>query len=73
MPEHDDRDVARGAGRTAPFNSGTYRRSDFASLDRSTQDRIGFALRSLYDGLLDEPVPSRLSDLIRRLDNGPHG
>ncbi len=73
MPDHDDRDAARGSGRTGPLNAGTFRRSDSAPLDRPTQDRLGFALRSLYDGLLDEPVPSRLTDLIRRLDTGSPG
>ncbi|KAA2238035.1 NepR family anti-sigma factor [Salinarimonas soli] len=73
MPDHDDLDAARGPGRSAHLNGGAFRRSESVPLDRSTQDRIGFALRSLYDGLMDEPVPNRLTDLIRRLDRGQGG
>lgn len=71
VPDHDDRDAARPRGRTSPLD-GASRRAGSAPIDRPTQDRLGFALRSLYDGLLDEPVPSRLTDLIRQLDRSGH-
>jgi hypothetical protein len=32
------------------------------------QDRIGRALRAVYDDVLVRPVPERLLDLIERLD-----
>lgn len=70
MPDHQDREGARARGRAAVDGGGFSRPDGTVPLDRPTQDRIGFALRSLYDGLLDEPVPSRLTDLIRRLDTG---
>jgi len=44
-----------------------------SAMDRTTQDRIGNALRTLYDGLLSEPVPPRFADLIRKLDSGRPG
>ncbi len=70
MPDQHDRDSARDRGRTAALSGGSSLRARSGPLDRSTQDRLGFALRSLYDGLMDEPVPSRLTDLIRQLDRG---
>lgn len=36
-------------------------------LDRNTQVRIGEALRSMYDDLLDQPVPDRLVALLKDL------
>lgn len=37
-------------------------------LDRPTQGRIGDQLRAMYDDLLNQPVPDRLADLLKRLD-----
>ncbi|MCC6736437.1 MAG: hypothetical protein IT534_09960 [Bauldia sp.] len=31
---------------------------------------IGQKLRTMYDGMLAEPVPSDLADLVRRLSDG---
>ncbi len=70
MPDHNDRDDVSRRGRAASVAGGISRQPGSAPLDRPTQDRLGFALRSLYDGLMDEPVPDRLTDLIRRLDGG---
>lgn len=32
---------------------------------------IGQKLRTMYDGMLSEPVPSDLADLVRRLSGEP--
>ncbi len=40
------------------------------NLDRFVQYHIGRQLRSLYDGLVDQPVPDRFAELIDRLDDG---
>jgi Anti-sigma factor NepR len=37
------------------------------TLGRDTQDQIGRDLRLMYAGLLREPLPDRLLDLIARL------
>ena len=37
------------------------------TLGRGTQDQIGRDLRLMYAGLLREPLPDRLLDLIARL------
>ena len=37
------------------------------SLDRAIQARIGDKLRSMYDELVDQPVPDRFKDLLDRL------
>jgi hypothetical protein len=38
------------------------------TLGHDSQWNIGRQLRSLYDGVLNEPVPDRLRDLLRQLD-----
>jgi hypothetical protein len=38
-------------------------------LDRPTQGRIGDQLRAMYDGLLNQPVPDRFVDLLKKLDS----
>ena len=43
-------------------HGGSTRLSDHA------QARIGSSLRSLYDGIVQQPVPDRFRDLIARLD-----
>ena len=35
-------------------------------VDRFTQDRIGTALRGMYEDLLSDPVPEHLAALVRR-------
>lgn len=40
-------------------------------LDRQIQARIGEQLRSMYDELLQQPVPDRFADLLRKLDAPP--
>ncbi|AWN44178.1 NepR family anti-sigma factor [Methylobacterium durans] len=43
-------------------------RQDRAGLNEQTQRRIGNHLRSMYDAVLQQPVPDRFRDLIARLD-----
>jgi hypothetical protein len=38
------------------------------SLDRVIQDRIGDHLRSMYDELVQQPVPDRFVELLNRLE-----
>jgi Anti-sigma factor NepR len=40
------------------------------TLDREIQARIGDKLRSMYDELLEQPVPDRFKDLLDRLGQG---
>jgi hypothetical protein len=37
-------------------------------LDRATQTRIGDQLRSMYNELMDQPVPDRFKTLLEQLD-----
>jgi hypothetical protein len=37
-------------------------------LDRAIQDRIGDHLRSMYDELVQQPVPDRFVELLNRLE-----
>ena len=37
-------------------------------LDRDTQARIGEQLRTMFDELLQQPVPSRFIDMLKALD-----
>ncbi|MGY6568918.1 MAG: NepR family anti-sigma factor [Salinarimonas sp.] len=37
-------------------------------LDRATQTRIGDQLRSMYNELMDQPVPDRFTTLLQQLD-----
>ncbi|TXM64900.1 hypothetical protein FV226_05200 [Methylobacterium sp. WL12] len=56
-----------GVSRTiVPDSAGRHRGS--SRLSDHAQARIGNTLRSLYDGLIQQPVPDRFRDLIERLD-----
>lgn len=46
-----------------------------ASADKAaeTADRVGALLRKAYRGALDEPVPTEMVDLIRRIAEGGSG
>lgn len=37
-------------------------------LDRAIQARIGDQLRAMYTELLEQPVPDRFSELLKKLD-----
>lgn len=37
-------------------------------LDKEVQTKIGQQLRAMYDDVVQQGVPSRLADLLRRLD-----
>lgn len=40
------------------------------TVDRAAQTQIGDHLRSMYNELMQQPVPDRLMDLLARLDDG---
>ncbi|MGE0751573.1 MAG: NepR family anti-sigma factor [Variibacter sp.] len=44
-----------------------------ASLGREIQSKIGEQLRALYDDVLDQGVPDRFVDLLRRLEDKDDG
>lgn len=46
------------------------RSADHAGLDRVIQAQIGDKLRTMYDQLVEQPVPDRLADIIKRLGEG---
>jgi Anti-sigma factor NepR len=50
------------------------RLSSEPALDRAIQERIGDHLRAMYDDLMQQPVPDRFVELLKRLekrnDNG---
>jgi len=39
-------------------------------VDSSIQDEIGAKLRKLYSGMVEEPVPERFFELLKRLEQG---
>ncbi len=39
-----------------------------AKLGRDIQARIGEQLRSMYNGLVEQPIPDRFVDLLKQLD-----
>ena len=52
-----------------PAGKGVPERHDGSSrLSDHAQARIGSSLRSLYDSIVQQPVPDRFRDLIERLD-----
>jgi hypothetical protein len=38
------------------------------TISLAIQDRLGEHLRAMYDGLRSEPLPDRLLDLLKQLD-----
>ncbi|HRF07472.1 MAG TPA: NepR family anti-sigma factor [Xanthobacteraceae bacterium] len=42
-------------------------------LDRQIQAKIGQQLRSMYDDVVDQGVPDRFVDLLKRLDGAQGG
>jgi hypothetical protein len=41
------------------------------SISPELADQIGARLRSVYDGVLAQPVPERFMELLRQLESGP--
>lgn len=41
------------------------------SLEHQARKRIGTHLRAMYDSVVQQPVPSRFTDLIAQLDDTP--
>lgn len=44
-----------------------------AKLGRDIQARIGEQLRTMYNGLVQQPVPDRFVELLKRLDSKDAG
>ncbi|HMN51436.1 MAG: hypothetical protein KF794_00980 [Xanthobacteraceae bacterium] len=42
-------------------------------LDRQIQARIGQQLRAMYDDVVEEGVPDRFTDLLKKLDSAASG
>ncbi|MGU3540955.1 NepR family anti-sigma factor [Methylobacterium sp. A54F] len=62
--------AARESGR----GSGAGRKGGGArGLNEQTQRRLGLHLRTMYDAVVQQPVPDRFRDLIARLDAEPKG
>jgi hypothetical protein len=45
-------------------------RSRSPKVDGIVQDEIGAKLRELYSSMVEEPVPDRFIDLLKRLEEG---
>ncbi len=63
-PDTDQPHTRDAMGR--PINQTT---KPAARLGREVQARIGQQLRAMYDDLVNEGVPQRINDLIRRLSD----
>ena len=62
LPVRDDMGGSRNRGR------GLEKANDKAGDGELEGDPIVAELRKLYDGVVDEPLPDQLMDLLRRLD-----
>ena len=58
----------KGAARAAPGGAVSEDSSPEPTLNRAIQERIGDNLRSLYDDLVQQPVPDRFVELLNRLE-----
>lgn len=65
-------DANKPAGFASPEGSRSDETSE-PSLDRAVQSRIGDQLRAMYDNLMQQPIPDRLSELLGRLEQGEGG
>ncbi len=70
---HDDVTRTLRTGRKLPSQRSWGTPNPEPNLDRFVQYHIGRQLRSLYDGLVDQPVPDRFAELIDRLDDEDTG
>ena len=56
---------------TKPKGDGVLRsRQRGAKVDSTIQDEIGAKLRQLYSRMVEEPVPERFFELLKRLEQG---
>jgi hypothetical protein len=55
-----------GSGKRAPCGHGVKRA---ASKPGNVADQIGEHLRSIYDDVLNQPVPARFLELLQKLEN----
>jgi hypothetical protein len=56
--DHNNNSIARKSGK----------RENRAAITRPVQDALGERLRSMYGHLRAEPVPDRLLDLLKQVD-----
>jgi hypothetical protein len=62
MNEEDDAD------RPGPMLTEANQRKARGRLGRDVQSKIGQQLRAMYDGVVNEGVPDRFTEMLRRLD-----
>lgn len=54
--------------RSSPMNSTMAPVQNDATLGRDIQTKIGEQLRAMYDDVVNQGVPDRFADLLKRLD-----
>lgn len=56
-------------GQVIPISNQTDSKPASAKLGRDIQARIGEQLRAMYNGLVQQPVPERFVDLLKKLED----
>jgi Anti-sigma factor NepR len=70
-PDSEDRETEKRPGRLGKsMDVRTEVDKSEARLTREIQAKIGQQLRGLYTAIVDEGVPDRFAELIRRLEEG---
>lgn len=67
------RDKGKKGSTVIPEGSLTEKLSKKPSLDTGIQSRIGDQLRAMYDDLVHQPVPDKLTALLAKLDRPDEG
>ena len=70
-PQMNDREKPVGQQKPmeTPATHGKKQEAKPAKLGREVQARLGQQLRAMYDDVLNQGVPDRFSDLIKRIDD----
>lgn len=55
-------------GKVIPISRLSEQKPRTAKLGRDIQARIGEQLRTMYNGLVEQPIPDRFVELLKRLD-----
>ncbi len=55
-------------GQVIPISNPTENKPQSAKLGRDIQARIGEQLRAMYNGLVQQPVPDRFVELLKKMD-----
>ena len=63
---NDKKPVSRGLGRSNKTELGNLQND--ATLGTEAQSKIGEQLRALYDDVINQGVPDRFADLLKRLE-----